>query len=132
MSHESCLRDFRDLKLIGKGSFGRVYRCIRVSDGGEYAMKEVAIKAMSQREREDAVNEVRILASVNHQMVIRFSPPAPRPPPSRVSRLSAASVCAAAMCVCAHMFVPLLPHMFAPPCACVCVIFTVLSVGDLV
>jgi len=35
-------------------------------------MKEVAIKAMSQREREDAVNEVRILASVSHSMVIRF------------------------------------------------------------
>lgn len=35
-------------------------------------MKEVAIKAMSQREREDAVNEVRILASVQHQMVIRY------------------------------------------------------------
>lgn len=68
---ESCLRDFKDLKLIGKGSFGRVYRCIRVSDGQEYAMKEVAIKAMSQREREDAVNEVRILASVTHNMVIR-------------------------------------------------------------
>ena len=27
---------------------------------------------MSQREREDAVNEVRILASVHHQMVIRY------------------------------------------------------------
>ena len=35
-------------------------------------MKEVAIKSMSQREREDAVNEVRILASVHHQMVIRY------------------------------------------------------------
>jgi hypothetical protein len=34
-------------------------------------MKEVAIKAMSQREREDAVNEVRILASVSHNMVIK-------------------------------------------------------------
>jgi serine/threonine protein kinase len=74
MAAESSLRDFRDLKLIGKGSFGRVYRCIRISDGGDYAMKEVAIKAMSQREREDAVNEVRILASVHHQMVIRSSP----------------------------------------------------------
>lgn len=74
---ESCLRDFKDLKLIGKGSFGRVYRCIRNSDGQEYAMKEVAIKAMSQREREDAVNEVRILASVSHSMVIRFQSPQP-------------------------------------------------------
>lgn len=74
MAAESSLRDFRDLKLIGKGSFGRVYRCIRISDGGDYAVKEVAIKAMSQREREDAVNEVRILASVHHQMVIRSWP----------------------------------------------------------
>ncbi len=29
------LRDFKDLKLIGKGSFGRVYRAIRYSDGQE-------------------------------------------------------------------------------------------------
>jgi NIMA (never in mitosis gene a)-related kinase len=78
---ESCLRDFRDLKLIGKGSFGRVYRCIRNSDGQEYAMKEVAIKAMSQREREDAVNEVRILASVNHNMVIKYVLSPIHPPP---------------------------------------------------
>lgn len=52
------LKDFKDLKLIGKGSFGRVFRAVRPSDNQEYAIKEVNIKAMSQREREDAVNEV--------------------------------------------------------------------------
>ena len=56
------LRDFRELKLIGKCSFWRVYRCVRNSDNLEYALKEVNIKDMGQREREDAVNEVRILA----------------------------------------------------------------------
>lgn len=55
----SGLKDFKDLKLIGKGSFGRVFRAVRPSDNQEYAIKEVNIKAMSQREREDAVNEVR-------------------------------------------------------------------------
>jgi serine/threonine protein kinase len=54
------LKDFKDLKLIGKGSFGRVFRAVRPSDNQEYAIKEVNIKAMSQREREDAVNEVRM------------------------------------------------------------------------
>lgn len=68
----SSLKDFKDLKLIGKGSFGRVFRAIRPSDNTEYAIKEVNIKVMPQREREDAVNEVRILASVQHQMVIRY------------------------------------------------------------
>eukprot|EP00960_Hanusia_phi_P063802 765576-Hanusia_phi.AAC.12 len=72
MSDGGSLKSFRDLRLIGKGSFGRVYRCIRCSDNQEYAIKEVNIKSMSQREREDAVNEVRILASVNHNMVIRL------------------------------------------------------------
>jgi len=72
MSDGGSLKSFRDLRLIGKGSFGRVYRCIRCSDNQEYAIKEVNIKSMSQREREDAVNEVRILASVNHNMVIRY------------------------------------------------------------
>eukprot|EP00285_Hemiselmis_virescens_P002742 CAMPEP_0173410786 /NCGR_PEP_ID=MMETSP1356-20130122/75412_1 /TAXON_ID=77927 ORGANISM="Hemiselmis virescens, Strain PCC157" /NCGR_SAMPLE_ID=MMETSP1356 /ASSEMBLY_ACC=CAM_ASM_000847 /LENGTH=288 /DNA_ID=CAMNT_0014372445 /DNA_START=240 /DNA_END=1103 /DNA_ORIENTATION=+ len=66
------LKNFKDMKLIGKGSFGRVFRAIRPSDNQEYAIKEVNIKAMSQREREDAVNEVRILASVHHTAVIKY------------------------------------------------------------
>jgi hypothetical protein len=34
-SGDNKLRDFKDLKLIGKGSFGRVYRAVRCSDGQE-------------------------------------------------------------------------------------------------
>ena len=35
LSMSDKLRDFKDLKLIGKGSFGRVYRAVRYSDGQE-------------------------------------------------------------------------------------------------
>ena len=38
---------------------------------GRYALKEVSIKALSHKERQDAVNEIRILASVNHSNVLR-------------------------------------------------------------
>ena len=36
-----------------------------------YAVKEVNIRKLSPREREDAVNEIRILASIRHQNIVR-------------------------------------------------------------
>ena len=37
------LKDFEILHRLGKGSFGTVYKCRRVSDGEIYAMKRVNI-----------------------------------------------------------------------------------------
>ena len=55
------------------GSFGRVFRAVRISDDAEYALKELDMRPMRKREREDCVNEVRILASsVNNPSVIRY------------------------------------------------------------
>ena len=47
------LRDFSSLRLLGKGSYGRVYRATRRSDKQEYAIKEMSIAHMSEREREE-------------------------------------------------------------------------------
>ncbi|KAL0234800.1 hypothetical protein PCE1_001836 [Barthelona sp. PCE] len=66
------LREYRVVKYIGKGSFGQVYRAIRHSDGLEYAIKEVDIRSMSQKERVEALNEVRLLASVCSPFIIRY------------------------------------------------------------
>jgi NIMA (never in mitosis gene a)-related kinase len=66
------LADFKVIKFLGKGSYGSVYKVVRISDSTEYAMKEVKIKYMNQVEREEAVNEVRLLASVKHPLVIRY------------------------------------------------------------
>ncbi|KAL0237814.1 hypothetical protein GEMRC1_012288 [Eukaryota sp. GEM-RC1] len=45
------LRDYKIVRFIGKGSFGHVYRAIRHADGKEYAIKEIDIQSMSQREK---------------------------------------------------------------------------------
>mmetsp|Transcript_27337 Transcript_27337/g.42720 ORF Transcript_27337/g.42720 Transcript_27337/m.42720 type:complete len:501 (+) Transcript_27337:825-2327(+) len=69
----SKLKEFKNLKLIGKGSFGRVHRAVRISDDKEYALKELNMKSMSKKEREDSVNEVRILSSsFKNPLVIRY------------------------------------------------------------
>jgi NIMA (never in mitosis gene a)-related kinase 1/4/5 len=44
----------------------------RKSDGKIYALKRVNISKMSKREVQDAVNEIRILASVRHPHIVSF------------------------------------------------------------
>lgn len=66
------LKDFQILKKLGSGSFSEVFRCKRVSDGIEYAMKRVKLQKLSTKEKENALNEIRILASVNHVNVIGY------------------------------------------------------------
>lgn len=69
---EMSLRSFKIDKFLGKGSFGSVFKAIRLSDGSDCAIKEVKLKAMSLREKQDAVNEIRLLASVHHLCVLRY------------------------------------------------------------
>eukprot|EP00940_MAST-03C_sp_MAST-3C-sp2_P002165 g2165.t1 len=66
------LRDFRKLKKLGAGSFGNVYKVRRLKDGETYALKEVDMRRLSMREKEDAVNEIRLLASMRHHNIVRY------------------------------------------------------------
>ncbi len=58
-------------KMLGKGSYGKVYKVERVSDGKCYALKETNLGNLSHLERMDAVNEVRLLVSISHPSVVR-------------------------------------------------------------
>lgn len=44
----------------------------RKEDGLEYALKKVKIQNLSDREKENALNEVRILASINNSYVAAY------------------------------------------------------------
>lgn len=44
----------------------------RTSDGSEYAMKKVKMIKLSEREKQNALNEVRILASIQHPNIIGY------------------------------------------------------------
>lgn len=64
--------DFEVLNLLGEGSFSSVYKVLRKADGQEYAMKKVKMASLNKKEREAALNEIRILASVDHKNVIGY------------------------------------------------------------
>lgn len=43
-----------------------------MQDGAEYAIKVINFSKFSQKEKDNALNEVSILANVKHRNVIRF------------------------------------------------------------
>ena len=70
--HTTSIRDFKREKVLGTGSFGYVYLVRRRQDNKIYALKTVDLSKLNKKEQENSVNEVRILASVNHPNVIGY------------------------------------------------------------
>ena len=72
--HKTKLADFKFLQKLGEGSYSTVYKVIRKIDNQVYSLKKVKIMdGLSDKERENSINEVRILASIKHNPnVIRY------------------------------------------------------------
>lgn len=61
-SHSSpSLKDFSIITKLGDGSFGTVFKVKRISDGKIYALKKVKMHTLRPKDKENALNEVRIL-----------------------------------------------------------------------
>ena len=69
---QSSTRDFQILCKLGEGSFSQVFKVKRLSDGQEYALKKVKMGQLKEKEKENALNEVRILASLNDQFIVGY------------------------------------------------------------
>lgn len=63
---------YRVIRSIGKGSFGEAILVRSRADGKRYVAKAVDSEPMSDKERRDIQNEIRILAAVNHPNIIRY------------------------------------------------------------
>ncbi|CAD8185753.1 unnamed protein product [Paramecium pentaurelia] len=68
----SSLKDFQIIQELGKGSFSTVYKVKRIADGQEYALKKVKLGSLKQKEKENALNEVRLLASINNKYIVAY------------------------------------------------------------
>jgi NIMA (never in mitosis gene a)-related kinase len=66
------LKDFEIIKKLGEGAFGQVYQVRRKIDQSIYALKKVKMHGLKEKEKDNAINEIRILASLNNDHVIKF------------------------------------------------------------
>ena len=57
---------------MGDGAYSSVYKVKRNEDGCVYALKKVKIAMMSNKDKENAINEVRILSSIRHPNVVSY------------------------------------------------------------
>ena len=57
---------------LGSGSYGKVCIVTRKSDKQIFAMKRVKLSKLNTKEREHAVNEIRILYSLNNKNIIGY------------------------------------------------------------
>ena len=66
------MEGFKILSKIGEGSYSTVLKVQRIEDGNIYALKRVKFYKLSEKEKENALNEIRILASVKSKNVISY------------------------------------------------------------
>ena len=66
------LNDFEIIKQIGTGAFSTVSLVKRKQDDTIYALKRVELSKMQQNEKDNSLNEIRLLASVNHKNIISY------------------------------------------------------------
>ena len=66
------MNDFQIVSKIGEGAYSLVYKVRRLVDGNIYALKKVKLINLSEKERKNALNEVRLLASIKSKFVISY------------------------------------------------------------
>ncbi|KAK2753150.1 hypothetical protein FQN54_007976 [Arachnomyces sp. PD_36] len=71
--------EFKEIKLIGKGSFGSVYHVSNHVDGQNYAVKKIPISGRRLRQFHDGIRdlenllkEIRTLARLDHLNIVRY------------------------------------------------------------
>jgi len=60
------------MALLGEGAYSAVYKVLRLADREIYALKKVKLPTLSDKEKQNALNEVRLLASVRNDNIIDY------------------------------------------------------------
>ena len=70
---QAKLDDFKIKRIVGKGTYCQVYLVKYKPNNAPYALKTVRLlETTSEREKENALAEVRYLASVSHPNIIAY------------------------------------------------------------
>ena len=66
------LADYEFCRVVGKGSFGKVYLVKHRRDKKQYCLKIIRLTNVSKKERESCRHEVQILQRMLHPNIVGF------------------------------------------------------------
>ncbi|OHT16382.1 AGC family protein kinase [Tritrichomonas foetus] len=71
-SESKMMEDYTFIDRLGHGSFGKVWKAKRNSDGKTLAIKEINYSSLGIKERKMFVNEVNILRKLHNPYIVRY------------------------------------------------------------
>ncbi len=63
---------YERVRVVGRGAFGTVYLCRRLADQREVIVKQIPVEQLSRMDRLATINEVKVLAMLQHPNVIEY------------------------------------------------------------
>lgn len=70
------IREYSIISILGEGTYSTVYKAIKFNSQSEetetYAIKLIKLTEFDEKEKENILNEVRILASFKHPNIIEY------------------------------------------------------------
>jgi NIMA (never in mitosis gene a)-related kinase len=60
-------------RMLGRGTFGEAWLVVSKSSGRFYVMKEMVTGSWENKDKEQSMNEINILASCNHVNIVRYA-----------------------------------------------------------
>lgn len=64
--------NYKKIKIIGQGAYGKVYQVQERESKTLYAMKKIDLTQQSDKETQSTLNEIRILCSFEHQNICGY------------------------------------------------------------
>ena len=66
------MKNFEIINKLGNGAYSEVFKVRRKADNKIYALKKVKLKNLKEKEKQNSLNEIRILASIKSPFVISY------------------------------------------------------------
>eukprot|EP00743_Colponemidia_sp_Colp-15_P002605 GILK01002822.1.p1 GENE.GILK01002822.1~~GILK01002822.1.p1 ORF type:complete len:897 (-),score=171.16 GILK01002822.1:188-2878(-) len=63
---------YRRERVVGKGSFGEAVLVRNTDDNKQYIMKVIDISRMDKKQRDESLNEVRVLSAMRHPYIVTY------------------------------------------------------------
>ena len=63
---------YKFVKLLGEGSYGKAFLCTSKEDNSYCVIKQINMTNMNEKEKNETVNEAKILKKLDHPNIIKF------------------------------------------------------------